>query len=374
MCTLSIMQPFLRKRLQILYVIEKIEDTIFILELSVMKKFKLPGSRVLKTGVAIFITAWICVLLDWPPVFAVITAIITIEPTVSDSIKKGIIRFPASAIGSAYAVFFISVFGNSPLTYTLAAVFTIATCFKLKLHAGLLVATLTAVAMIEVIHSNYLISFFIRLGTTTTGLVVSTAINMFVLPPDYTKDIVEHIQGIRKRTGIVIEKVFQDILEDNKSLEVKEQNLVNQLNKTIHQTETLIRYQTEEAKYHPLVGTEKHQFQSAQDHLVRLRLIHYHLDNLIHSPLETISWSKEERSVILKAITELGNSLQDKTNYTPGKHQQQLKQLTEQFWEDNQEITKENARHPTTFPPELIILYELVSIYNLVERYYKKPQ
>ncbi|HLR40472.1 MAG TPA: aromatic acid exporter family protein, partial [Virgibacillus sp.] len=180
-----------------------------------MKRFQsFAGGRVVKTGVAIFLTAWICELLHWPPVFAVITAIVTIEPTVSDSIKKGVIRFPASAIGSAYAVFFISLFGNSPITYTLAAVFTIATCFKLKLHAGLLVATLTSVAMVEVIHGNYLVSFFIRLGTTTTGLLVSTLVNMFILPPDYTKEIVKNVQTIGKKTGITIAKVFRDILEN----------------------------------------------------------------------------------------------------------------------------------------------------------------
>src|SRR5690625_126266 len=106
-----------------------------------MKVFDFLGVRVIKTGVAIFFTALICQLLGWPPVFAVITAIVTLEPTVSDSIKKGLIRFPASAIGSAYAVLFIALFGNSPITYTLAAVFTIVTSYKLKLHAGLLVAT-----------------------------------------------------------------------------------------------------------------------------------------------------------------------------------------------------------------------------------------
>lgn len=336
-----------------------------------MKHFKLPGSRVVKTGVSIFITAWICILFDWPPVFAVITAIVTIEPTVSDSIKKGIIRFPASAIGSAYAVLFISVFGNSPLTYTLAAVFTIATCFKLKLHAGLLVATLTAVAMVEVIHSNYLISFFIRLGTTTIGLVVSTVVNMFVLPPDYTKEIVQNIQEVRKRTGIVVKKVFQDILEGDNRVDINDQKVVNQLDKTIHQTETLIRFQHEESKYHPLVGTEKSKFQHAQNHLIRLQLIHYHLNNLINTPLSTCAWSKEVRAVILNAVTDLSQSLQNKEYYSPSKHQDQLKQLTEIFWYDNEEITKSNKEHPTNFPPDLIILYELVSIYNLVERYYK---
>src|SRR5690606_36835312 len=127
-----------------------------------------------QTGIAIFLTDIICGWFGWPPVFAVVTAIETIEPTVSDSIKKGLVRFPASAIGSAFAVLFITFFGNSPITYTLAAVATIAVCYRLNLHAGLLVATLTSVAMVEVIHDHFLIAFFIRLGSTTMGLLVST--------------------------------------------------------------------------------------------------------------------------------------------------------------------------------------------------------
>ncbi|WP_163970477.1 aromatic acid exporter family protein [Oceanobacillus halotolerans] len=337
-----------------------------------MKLFHIAGSRVVKTAVAIFVTAWLCELLNWPPVFAVITAIVTLEPTVSDSIKKGLVRFPASAIGSAYAVLFIALFGDSPLTYTLAAVFTIVTCYRLKLHAGLLVATLTAVAMVEVIHSNYFISFVIRLGTTTIGLIVSSVVNMFILPPDYTENIVKNIQRIGKRTGITIQKVFRDILEDKPEENNAERKLMDQLDRKIHQTETLIRFQREESKYHPLAGHEKSKFQHAQEQLRRLRLIQYHLDNLVNTPLKTNTWTSEEKSLILHAVTELAQGMQQQSYYNPAKHQQQLKQLTELFWEDNEEITKKNDVHPTTFPPELIILYELLSIYNLVTQYYRE--
>ncbi|MBP1969482.1 uncharacterized membrane protein YgaE (UPF0421/DUF939 family) [Virgibacillus natechei] len=337
-----------------------------------MRRFHFFGSRVVKTGVAIFLTAWICEMLGWPPVFAVITAIVTIEPTVSDSIKKGLVRFPASAIGSAYAVLFISLLDNSPLTYTLAAVFTIATCFRLKLHAGLLVATLTAVAMVEVIHSNYLISFFIRLGTTTVGLLVSTGVNMFVLPPDYTEDIVKNIRAMSKRTGKIIDIVFRDILEDKHDQDTLEKNMVDQLEKKIMQTETLIRFQKEEAKYHPLVGSEKLQFDHAQNQMAQLRLFHYHIDNLINTPLKMNNWSKEERTIILHAVTELAQAMENVAYYNPVKHQQELQQITEIFWEDNEKITKNSKNYPTNFPPELIILYELLSIYNIVTKFYKE--
>ncbi|MFD2045107.1 aromatic acid exporter family protein [Ornithinibacillus salinisoli] len=332
-----------------------------------MKLSQFIGNRLIKTAIAILITAWICDIIGWPPVFAVITAIVTLEPTVSESIKKGMIRFPASAIGSAFAVIFIALFGNSPITYTLAAFFTIATCVKLRLHAGVLVATLTAVAMVEVIYSNFLISFFIRLGTTTIGLVVSTAVNMFLLPPDYTHDIVKHIKILNKKTGKLIEDVFENILFDE---DVKVRDRMGQLRKALNKTETLIRFQKEETKYHPLVGHEKHVFQHAQDQILNIRMMHYHIENLINTPIDTVSWTKEEREIIHFAIKKLSQSMEDEKNYNIEDHEKQLKQLTEIFWEDNEEITKNNKHHPTHFPPELIILYELLSIFELITAFY----
>ncbi|SFD95404.1 Uncharacterized membrane protein YgaE, UPF0421/DUF939 family [Lentibacillus persicus] len=339
-----------------------------------MKHFKLAGSRVVKTGVAIFITAWICELLDWPPVFAVITAIVTIEPTVSDSIKKGIIRFPASAIGSAYAVLFITLFGHSPLTYALAAVFTIATCVRLKLHAGLLVATLTSVAMVEVIHTNVLMSFFIRLGTTTIGLSVSTVINLFMLPPEYTKEIADRLETIAYRSGIAVERVFHDILDEQHQIVVVEQELTDQLDKMIRQTEQLIRFQKEESKYHPLVGSDLTQFEQSQKHLIQLRFINYHIENLVYSSFDITDWPAEKRSDIANAVTAMAQSLKHPNAFELQEHRKQFNRLTEIFWDDTEAITTAKKRYPDELPPELKILYELLSIYNLVENYYKKPQ
>ncbi|HEX6593412.1 MAG TPA: aromatic acid exporter family protein [Bacillota bacterium] len=339
-----------------------------------MKEIFFPGGRIVKTAVAIFLTAWICQLFDWPPVFAVITAIVTIEPTVADSIRKGIIRFPASAIGAAYAVLFISLFGNSPITYTLAAFFTIATCYKLHLHAGLVVATLTAVAMIEVIHSNYVIAFFIRLGTTTIGLVVSTVVNLFVLPPNYKDDILTNIRGIRKKTGVVIEKVFTDILHNKHDEDAVDRKLMDQLNKKVQQTETLARFQQDEAKFHPLIDHERKLFHRMKQSLTHLQLILYHLDNLINTSIKQISWTEEERKIVIKAVHSLANNMKNKDNFDPAHHDRQRDLLMKLFWEDNEEMIRRNGKHPTRFPPELIILYELLAIYNVVLKLYEPKE
>ncbi|MEK1833192.1 aromatic acid exporter family protein [Priestia megaterium] len=53
-----------------------------------IKKFNFLGGRIIKTGIAVFLTTLICQSIGWSYMLAVITAIVTIEPTAADSIKK----------------------------------------------------------------------------------------------------------------------------------------------------------------------------------------------------------------------------------------------------------------------------------------------
>ncbi|MFB1049928.1 aromatic acid exporter family protein [Paraliobacillus sp. JSM ZJ581] len=334
------------------------------------KHKKLIGSRVVKTGVAVFLTSLICQWLNWPAVFAVITAIVTIEPTVNDSIKKGMIRFPASAIGSAYAVFFIFLFGNSPLTYTAAAVLTIITCSKLNLHAGLLVATLTSVAMIEVIHDHYLISFFIRLGTTSIGLLVSTAVNMFVLPPNYTSRILTNIDVAMDKTSEELRAIAKDILFQTQDCaeRVRVQETFTQLKRRLDITDKLIQYQQSEAKYHRLSMERKQELLDEEENLATLRLINYHIGNLIHTPFDEITWTNDQSSRIVIAIQALADTMENPDSFRIHQHRQYINKLTDKFWQSKQEEQFINKENPVAFfNPEIIILYELLSIYHLVE-------
>src|SRR5690625_1682685 len=338
-----------------------------------MEWLKLPGGRIVKTAIAIFITAWICHFLNWPAVFAVITATVTIEPTVSESIKKGIIRFPASAIGSAYAVLFISLFGNSPITYTLAAFFTITTCYRFDLHAGLLVATLTAIAMIEVVHSNYLIAFFIRLGTTTIGLFVSTAINLFVLPPNYKNDIIQNMQGISNKTSKIMKQFFYNTLMGNNSHHTN-QLLIVQLKRRVQQTEKLIQFQEDEARFHPLLSNEKQLFETIKHKLTHLNLISYHLENLHNTSSKNITWTEDESQIIIRAVSVLSQNIQNITDFDLEKHNIHLNTLMKLFWEKDKKMIQNNQQFPIYLPPELILLYELLSMYNLVFKMHGDPQ
>lgn len=321
----------------------------------------IPGSRMLKTAIAVFLTAFICELINWPPVFAVITAIVTLEPTVSDSIKKGIIRFPASAIGSFYAVLFIALFGNSPITYTLAAFLTIITCYHLKLHAGLLVATITAVAMIEVTSDHYFIAFLTRLGTTTIGISVSTLVNLFILPPNFMKDIHNNINITYKKMGRTLIKMVQG------STSSKEQaiaaNMVEEIYEDITETEQFLQFQISELQYQRPFENEQKEIVKAKRIIEQFRLIHYHMGNLQEVRLADTSFTEANKQFILLAVEDLANYMTFKKDVFPIQHEQKLRNLIETYWSESQLPRKEEVLQ---LPNELTLLYELISIFYLI--------
>lgn len=319
---------------------------------------RLPGNRIVKTAVAVFLTAYICVLLGWPPVFAVITAIVTLEPTVSDSIKKGLVRFPASAIGSFYAVLFIALFGNSPITYTLAASLTIITCFQLRLHAGLLVAAITAVAMVEVVYDNYLLSFLTRLGTTTTGIIVSTLVNMFVFPPNYTKEIQKNITDTYEHLGNTLRRLAQ--LESKTVLTSQ----MNRARRKIDKTEELIRFQKDQSHFQSFVISRKEDFQVADKEVEQLRLVHYHLANITDLGIKHMTFSEENMQIIQTAIMNLADILQGKAEQENDVNEHKLRKLLDLFWTNPHPAYKEDEAE---LPHELTLLYELITVYYLID-------
>lgn len=325
---------------------------------------QLIGRRVLKTAVAVFITAFICDLIGWPPVFAVITAIVTIEPTVAQSIKKGIVRFPASAIGSGFAVILIYFFGNSPITYTLAALLTIIVCFRLKLHDGLLVATLTAVAMIEVIHSNLFYSFLIRLGTTTIGLSVSTLVNMFILPPDYSVKIKQKVDQLLSDTGEELAMVVQKMTDE--SLDKHTQEAINKrLHVAFYDTEKLVDLQLADLKYHRLDDLAVEKLELKETELFYIERIHYHIGNMMDTPFHELHWTQEEKARVNKMVVTLADFMKNPDEYKKEEYQNQALVLLDRFWESKRPSEDNRTKF---FTPEIVILYELLSIFRLVEK------
>lgn len=135
----------------------------------------------------------------------------------------------------------------------LAAVLTIFTCFRLNLHAGLLVATLTAIAMIEIVEDSYFLSFLIRLATTTIGLSVSTLVNMFVFPPNYHHSIHKQTESIREKLSNHMKRCYYELIFTKMPLDMGMNKKVGAVYKELENAVLLSLYQKNDLKYHRIL-------------------------------------------------------------------------------------------------------------------------
>src|SRR5699024_6357272 len=126
---------------------------------------------------------------------------------------------------------------------------------------------------------NLFISFLIRLGTTTVGLSVSTLVNMFILPPDYTKQIMANINALLKQTSKQIDATMKHLVYENGVVKKKRDIVLpfKSLKRLLDQTDKLLQFQESESKYHRLNEQSENVFQYQQKNLSRLRVIHYHI-------------------------------------------------------------------------------------------------
>ncbi|TDM00742.1 FUSC family protein [Macrococcus carouselicus] len=240
------------------------------------------GPRIIKTGLATFLTALFCQLLTLPSTFAVITAIVSIEPTAKASLRKAYIRFPASILGAFIAVTATYFLGDSPLAYSIAATLTIVVCYQLKLFDGMLVASLTAVAMVPNIHDAFAYNFFSRLATTTIGLTTAGLVNYLVLPAKYQHQIQELIRNIENDTHDLFILRSKEVLIGNFQSTASTRK-IETINTKVSKAHQLIKYEHEEYQYHKDLS-RKRTMTELEKRLQIDQLIILHLSNMIYLP------------------------------------------------------------------------------------------
>ncbi len=260
-----------------------------------MNPFKFVGRRIIKTGISVFITALVCSYLGLPVIFAVITAIVTTEPTAADSLKRGIIRIPAAAIGAGFALLFDMLLGQGAVTFALVSMLTILLCYHLKLDNGTLVATLTAVAMIPGANEGIITEFLFRLSGTSIGIIISTLVNFAVLPPKFGPLLVKQVNELYRDTATHLEQLMQAISSrEDKKVDVSLRRLYQDLEKAFQ----LSQYQEDEWQYRKKDDLEERSFQYLQRKLIKLQKIISHVGNLSYINLTTDLTLEEEKTLL----------------------------------------------------------------------------
>lgn len=272
-----------------------------------MNTFKtyLLGKRTLKTAVAVFLTALICQALKLPVIFAVIAAIVTVEPTVNASIRKGLIRLPAAAIGAALAMFFDAVLGQVPAAYALSSFFTIVAIHRLGWNDALIVATLTAVNMINFADTDYLLNFLTRLGTTSIGIVVSTLVNFIMFRPNFMKQIEASYPALIQETAGLFDICLDYALHENPKNKKLLDRSIQHLTIKISRLDQFIRYQLEDDRYFRFNFEQTKRLKRMLQKIQVLRQAADHAGHLLHIHNSQTNIGEQERVLLKNAWTQL---------------------------------------------------------------------
>ncbi|SDJ04452.1 FUSC family protein [Salimicrobium halophilum] len=336
-----------------------------------LKHFKLFGGRTIKTGISVFLTALICSFFNLPVIFAVITAVVTIEHTAVASIRKAAVRFPASALGALIAVSMYSLFGKGALTFGLAAMLTIGLCHKLKLDDGIVVATITAIAMIPDFQGNEIVSFVTRLGTTSIGIVVSTLVNFFLLPPNYTPMILQNLHTMNHTASQLLRRIMMNVTGEAKHKNSSIRRLHRQLTSRLERTEILLRFQREEWKYHRHSRKDLKQLVYVKEHLSLMHQLVHHLGNMAFACETSPAFSETEKELLKDLGPKFEKALTAERHEISEEHFKLVENLDRLFWKWREEHLEKNDGFRHHFATEVVLVYELLSFHDVLEEMYQ---
>ncbi|MFN7251007.1 MAG: FUSC family protein [Anaerobacillus sp.] len=315
-----------------------------------MNPLKFIGPRIIKTGISVFITAIVCMKLNLPVIFAVITAIVTTEPTAAESLKRGIIRLPAAAIGASFALIFDMFLGHGALTFALVSMMTILFCHRLKLDNVTLVATLTAVAMIPISNESILSEFILRLSGTSLGIIISTLVNFAVLPPKFGPLLVQKVNQLYVNTAKHLEQIISSIVEEKElNLDVTTRDLHQELDKAFKISD----YQEAEWQYRKTNELEERSFHFLQRKLAQLQRIIFHVGNLSYITINK-DFSPDEKKVVLTSVEFIINLCTNVLQH----NQKSVSYAQEQLYE----LLKKEIQDKAMYQQKGAFLHELLAI------------
>ncbi|MFD2673117.1 FUSC family protein [Marinicrinis sediminis] len=327
----------------------------------------LTGKRLIKTALSVFITASVCQFFGWPVIFAVIAAIVTVEPTVNASIQKGKIRLPAAAMGAAIAMGLDAALGQTPLAYALSAFFTIYFCHLFKWDDAIIVATLTAVNMITMTETHYLLNFFVRLGTTSTGIVISILVNFLIFPPNFQQAVRKAYQNIFHQTHQLLEKCLDYHLKQSGSrmqLNRSHQSLLKEIDRCMN----LVQFQFQEYRYHRTAPAEIRELKRIQQNVHILYSVAFHTGDFITlSTDKQVACSRDEETCIWQAWEAISNQLLQDAWSRPVQENALDAACRVNLMHLVHDHTGGTDHDPSSFSKEASIAYELLAIYRLLE-------
>ncbi|SFL84817.1 Uncharacterized membrane protein YgaE, UPF0421/DUF939 family [Paenibacillus sp. 1_12] len=191
------------------------------------------GARVLKTGIAVTLSLYISIWLQFSlPVIAAVAAIFAMQPSIYRSWRYFLDQIQTNTLGAALAMLAGTFLSKEPIAIGLVCILVIMICLKLKMEETIGLTLVTVIAVMEASGQwDFALNRFLL---SLIGIGSAFLINILFFPPNPKEQIVKQIHTVFAKMSLLLrtavsdeirEKVFRDelkALEDSfKSLSAK---------------------------------------------------------------------------------------------------------------------------------------------------------
>ncbi|PGT75341.1 hypothetical protein COD11_26065 [Bacillus sp. AFS040349] len=173
------------------------------------------GPRILKTGLAVALSIYICSLMHLEhAVFAGVAAILAIQPSVYRTWKQMVDQILANTIGATISLFFIYFFGENPVIIGFVIILVIAISLKLKLQSTISLTLVTVLAVMSAAGSEDLYFALERFYIILIGTCTAILINLLIFPPKYKKSFVQLVETTFQNMSLLIRTAISNELTE----------------------------------------------------------------------------------------------------------------------------------------------------------------
>jgi len=153
------------------------------------------GARVIKTGIAVAITMFLCGLLELEPAFfGAVSAVINIQPSIFLTLREARNQVLVHVLGVSAGFLFGFFLGVNPLSAGLIVILLIPLFSRLKLSSGITMGIVAALFVLSSSTEEFMAHAFARTGVIFVGLGSAMLVNVFLWPPRYMEQLKEKLR------------------------------------------------------------------------------------------------------------------------------------------------------------------------------------
>lgn len=194
------------------------------------------GARVLKTGIAVAITMFLCKFLGLEPAFfGAVSAVINMQPSIFLTLRAARDQILVHLLGIAAGFFFGYFLGVNPFSAGLIVILLIPIYIKLRLHSGITMGIVAALFVLSSSTEEFMVHALARSGVIFVGLGSAMLVNVLLWPPRYTKLLKEKLRQSNEAAVLYFCRAVQDYvgLDTSRELHIdtEQRKRVYKLNK-----------------------------------------------------------------------------------------------------------------------------------------------